>query len=153
MLGTLNLSDDSTPVQSHWNSLEYLLIKATDALAPLENFNTQRNYKSNSALYGIKNVINRHKRLLKIDKINKTTLNLPSIKLLSREISNYFSRQRIGNVKRAATGPNGNLWRAVKRAKNIVQDEIPSNLTLGGKVVAPDICYVFLSRATVIILV
>ena len=80
---------------------------------------------------GIKNLINRRKRLLKIEKINKTTLNLPSIKLLSREISNYFSRQRIGNVKRAATGPNGNLWRAVKRAKNIVQDKIPSNSTLG----------------------
>ena len=121
-------------MQSHWNSLEYLLIKATDALAPLENFNTQRNYKSNSVPNGIKNTINRRNCLLKRDQINKTTLNFPSIKLLSREISNYFSRQRrIGNVKRAATGPNGNLWRAVKRAKNLVQDEIPSNLTLGEK--------------------
>ena len=58
--------------------------------------------------------------------------NLPTVKLLTKEIRAYFAKIRIGNVKRAAAGPNGNLWRAVKKAKNLVHDEIPSNLTLGG---------------------
>ena len=51
----------------------------------------------------------------------------------------YQKKKFVGKVKRAATGLNGNLWRAVKSAKNIVHDEIPNNLTLGGggEVVAP----------------
>ena len=61
---------------------------------------------------------------------------MPTIKLLTNEIRAYFTKIRIGNVKRAATGPNGNIWNGVKRAKNLVKDEIPSNLTLGGRAVA-----------------
>ena len=51
---------------------------------------------------------------------------------LSREIKNHFHGVLVGNVRRAAKGPKGNLWRAVKTAKNLVHEDIASNLTLGG---------------------
>ena len=63
---------------------------------------------------------------------------MPKIKDLTKEIKVYFHKLRVGNVKRAASGPNGNLWRAVKVAKNLVQEEVPCNLTLGGLAVAPN---------------
>ena len=134
LFGTYDSCNSSTPVQSHWNSLENLLIKAIDGLAPLEN-HINKDHKS--IPNGIKNLINKRKRLLKIDKTNKTTTNVPLINVLTKEIRDYYSRLRVGNVNRAATGPKGNLWRAVKIAKNLVHDDIPSNLTLGGIAVAP----------------
>ena len=42
----------------------------------------------------------------------------------------------MGNVKRAAMGPNGNIWKAVKIAKNLNKESIPENLTLGGVPIA-----------------
>ena len=39
---------------------------------------------------------------------------------------------KIGRVKRAAKGGNINIWKAVKKAKNVNVDTIPTNLTLGG---------------------
>ena len=60
LLGTFNSCNSSTPVQSHWNSLENLLITAIDVLAPLENHITKNNRKS--IPNGIKNLIN--KRIL-----------------------------------------------------------------------------------------
>ena len=59
------------------------------------------------------------------------------VKTLTTEIKTHFRGKLISNVKRAATGTNGNIWRAVKRAKNLVHEVIPNNLTLGGVAVAP----------------
>ena len=55
---------------------------------------------------------------------------------LNKEIRTFHLSKKISTVKQAASGPGGNIWKAVKRAKNVVHDEIPSNLTLGGIPVA-----------------
>ena len=83
-----------------------------------------------------KNLINVRKRLLNIDRRNKTCFNTPRIKTLSIEIRSYFKNVKISRVKQAATGGNTNLWKAVKIAKNVNIDAIPNNLTLGGLPVA-----------------
>ena len=44
---------------------------------------------------------------------------------------------RQSDVRRAASGGSANLWKAVKLAKNLVNNELPSDLTLGG---APAAC-------------
>ena len=63
---------------------------------------------------------------------------MPTIKSLTKEIKLYFSNKLLANVKRAPTGPKGNLCWAVKKAENLVHDEIPSELTLVGLAVAPN---------------
>ena len=63
-------------------------------------------------------------------------LNHEAIKSLNKEIKAFHLSNRISNIKRATNGPNGNIWLAVKRAKNLVHEDIPSSMTLGGNVVA-----------------
>ena len=55
---------------------------------------------------------------------------------MSKEIRTTFANLKIGRVKRAAKGGNINLWKAVKKAKNVNVDTIPTNLTLGGTPIA-----------------
>ena len=52
------------------------------------------------------------------------------------DIRSYFVNQKITRVRNAAVGGNVNLWKAVKIAKNINSDAIPSNLTVGGLPIA-----------------
>ena len=76
--------------------------------------------------------MNIRKRLIRIDVTNGNSCNIKEIRLLNPEIKNYFSSIKIGNVRRAALGGGANLWKAVKLAKNLVTNELPTDLTLGG---------------------
>ena len=80
--------------------------------------------------------MNRRKRLIRADLRNITPCNSNEIRLLNYEIRSYFASIKIGNVRRVASGGGTNLWKAVKFAKNLVTNELPSNLTLGGNPVA-----------------
>ena len=66
----------------------------------------------------------------------ETTCNFNEIRFLNREIKTYFASIKISNVWRATLGGSANLWKAVKLAKNIVTNELPSDLTLVGVPVA-----------------
>ena len=131
-LNSVNPPDSFSPVQNHWNSLELLLINATDSVAPLITVCQNTKTKTTALPNHIKNAINKCKRLLKTDKVNSTTTNLPTIKLLNEEIKAFHLSKRISNVRRATTGQKGSIWNAVKQAKNLVLEEIPGELTLGG---------------------
>ena len=48
----------------------------------------------------------------------------------------HFRGLKSSNVKRAAMGNKGNIWKAVKIAKNLNVDSLPKNLSLGGIPVA-----------------
>ena len=50
-----------------------------------------------------------------------------------------FYGRKVNNVKKAAAGNKNNLWKAVKVAKNLSVQDIPPNLTLGGKTIAAGI--------------
>ena len=123
-------------VQDTWNCLEDVLVNAIDKLAPLTNPSRNLSKKSLMSNSFIKSKLNKRKRLLKHNKDHNTNINSPAIKILNKEISSHFNCLKISNVKKAALGANGNLWKAVKMAKNLNVDSLPKNLTLGGKPVA-----------------
>ena len=135
-LNSVTPPDSFSPVQDHWNSLELLLINATDSVAPLITVCQNTKTKTTALPNHVKNAKNKRKRLLKTDKVNSTTTNLPTIKLLKKEIKAFHLSKRISNVRRATTGQKGSIWNAVKQAKNLVLEEIPGDLTLGGVPVA-----------------
>ena len=54
------------------------------------------------------------------------------IKLLNFEINNHFINAKREKVRGAAQGASVNLWRAVGLARGLVQNEIPTDLTLDG---------------------
>ena len=76
----------------------------------------------------IKNKINTKKRLIKLNKRNFSLLVHSRISLLSREIAIHFHKARRSRVQYHATKGGLNLWLAVKLAKDINIDEIPTKL-------------------------
>ena len=136
MLNSVNITINAVTVPHFWNLLEVLLINAIDTVAPLITFCSNTKTKTTTFPNHIKNALNKRKRLLNIDKLRNSSLNLTAIKSLNKVIKEFHLSNRISDVKRAVAGPNGNIWHAVKRAKNLVHEDIPSNLTLGGLPVA-----------------
>ena len=130
VLMSVTLPTPETDVQSNWNLIEYLLVNATDMLAPLTTFSNKHIVQT--VPIRIKNKINKRKRLLRLNKMNNLMSHMSIIKSLTIEIKTHFKDKLISNVKRAATGTNGNIWRALKRAKNLVHEVIPNNLHMGG---------------------
>ena len=51
---------------------------------------------------------------------------------------------KMSNVRKASLRVGGNFWKAVKVAKNLITNDLPSDLTLGGEPVAScDVVYSF----------
>ena len=127
-------------VQSYWNLLENLLITVTDLIAPIAESKTPScdKKKKNLLPSAVNSKINKSNRLLNQDRLRSNNAHYPEIKKLSLEIKKYFYLCKKERVQRIAlgTGSAGNLWKAVKIAKNVNQDIIPQNLTLGGIPVA-----------------
>ena len=119
----------------YWNLLEFVLTTASDLAAP---YIDPRPYKSAQARHipaNVKNKINRRKCLLKLDRLRNSNCNFLEIRMLSKDIRNFhytFKKNKITNLA-LSKGKANNLWRAIKVAKNVNQDTIPSNMTLGGQ--------------------
>ena len=121
-------------VQVQWNSLENSLINAADFVAPLMYPPPSKNHKNHpiSTPVLIKNKMNKRKRLLQLDKARNCVHHQAEIKVLNSEINEFFAKKRVDKVKSHAKGQKQNLWKAVKVARGLNPDEIPSDLTLGG---------------------
>ena len=66
--------------------------------------------------------MNKRKRLLRLDKLRNNNAHCAEIKQLSLEIREHLNSKKRAAVNRAAIGPGiGNIWRAVKIAKNILK--------------------------------
>ena len=124
-------------VQDHWNVLESILVDVVDKLAPLFTQIVKINNKKKVVPRNIKQKINKRKRLVRANLRNSSPASSSEIRLLNGEIKSYFAGIKIGNVRSAASGGGANLWKAVKLAKNLVANELPSDLTLGRAPVAP----------------
>ena len=74
--------------------------------------------------------------MLRSDKQQNSISNAAEIKTLTKEIKDFFVGVKICNIRRASLGVSANLWKAVKLAKNLTTNDLPSNLTLGGRPVA-----------------
>ena len=87
----------------------------------------------------VKNKINKRRRLIAIDRRNKNSAHFDTIKILTSEIRLHLTtskREAIQRVAMGTTGGGGDIWKAVKMAKNVNQNSLPPNLTLGGVPVA-----------------
>ena len=75
--------------------------------------------------------INKRKRLLKLDRQRLNNAHYFEIKQLSHEIQVHFHQTKREHVERVAmgTGTANGLWKAVKIAKNVNFESIPTNLT------------------------
>ena len=120
-------------VSDHWNALEDIIINVIDEMAPIKSFKVNVTAKLDTVPVSIKQKMNKRKRLLKS---TNYTQNTSLIRTLNNEIKRYFYGRKVNNVKKAAAGNKTNLWKAVKVAKNLSVQEIPPNLTLGGKTIA-----------------
>ena len=141
-----NVIEDGLTVNELWNLLENVLINTIDLIAPLSEVKISAKTKRTDMALHIKGKITKRKRLLHYNRINNCSLRISEIKVLNKEINNYFESKRAGNVRKAALGPNTNIWKAVKLAKNICLHDIPLNMTLGGVNVPPaDIANAFAS--------
>ena len=130
----LNVHDlENFTVQETWNCLEDVLVSSIDLFAPLEL--TTKSFVKKSLLSSkvIKNKINKRKRLLRFNQIHNSTVHFAEIKSLNTEITLHFRSLKNSNVRRAAMGNKGNLWKAVKVARDLNVDSLPKNLTLGGE--------------------
>ena len=125
-------------VQVQWNSLENSLINAADFVAPLMYPPPSKQRKNHplSTPVLIKNKMNKRKRLLQLDKARNCVHHRAEIKVLNSEINEFFAKKRVDKVRSHAKGQKQNLWKAVKVARGLNPDEIPSDLTLGGVPVA-----------------
>ena len=56
----------------------------------------------------------------------------PTNKTLNCAINSHFVNDKASKVRSAAMDTKVNLWKAVRLAKNLNYNTIPSNLTLGG---------------------
>ena len=123
-------------VQDMWNCLEDILVSSIDLHAPLTT--TPKPTKSKPLMLNplIKMKLNKRKRLLKYNRDHNSITKCPEIKILNKEIVTHFRGLKSSNVKRAAMGNKGNIWKAVKIAKNLNVDSLPKNLSLGGIPVA-----------------
>ena len=134
-LSGINVKCENLSVQDHWNVMENVLINVIDDCAPLFTPNCKKGAKE-VVPRNVQHKMNRRKRLIRTDSRNNNSCNINEIWLLNSEIKSYFASIKIGNIRRAACGSSANLWKAVKLAKNLVTNELPTDLTLGGVPVA-----------------
>ena len=113
-----NVIEDELTVNEFWNLLESVLIKTIDLVAPLSEVKISAKTKRTDMALHIKGKITKRKRLLHYNRINNCSLRISEIKVLNKEINNYFESKRAGNVRKVALGPNTNIWKAVKLAKS-----------------------------------
>ena len=123
----LNQIGTEIGVQEHWNLLENAIINVVDVIVPLEDVGSNQARTPGVCAF-IKNKINTKKRLIKLNKRNFSLLVHSRISLLSREIAIHFHKARRSRVQYHATKGGLNLWLAVKLAKDINIDEIPTKL-------------------------
>ena len=76
-------------VQEHWKGLENVIVNTVDQMAPLSYFNTNLKKKSEIPKV-IRNKINRRKIFLKLDRLRSTTEHAAKIRILNKEIRDYF---------------------------------------------------------------
>ena len=76
-------------------------------------------------------MLNKRKSLLRMEKRNNDGHHLAEIKVLNKNIRAFHTEKRKNKVRCSASGTNGNIWRAVRVAKDLNPDTIPTSLTQG----------------------
>ena len=135
-----NIKNDD--VQSFWHAFESKLIEITDNLCPIESTSSNKFHESKPPPL-IKNKLNRRNNLLKKMKTHPTDSVRLTIKLLNKEIKQYFYIEKSKLIRRGILpGNSKTLWDAVKKAKdqnlNMIPEEMFHNNTLIATDLLPD---------------
>ena len=116
-------------VQECWNQFENKLINVIDILIPLTEFENNK-AKNTTPPKFVKNWLNTRQRLLKKHKQAPSKSIKDKIKSLDMKIRKFFRTQKSNDVRKLIKpGNSKSLWQAVKLAKDMNPDSIPSNLT------------------------
>ena len=112
-----------------WNDFEIKLVNVVDKLAPICEFKEDQPISKPNVF--VKNKINIRHRLLKQQKM-VPTLNLKTrIKNLSFEIKTHFYSERKNQIrKKLVPGNSKSLWNAVRAARDIGSNSLPSSLLI-----------------------
>ena len=116
-------------VQDCWNIFENKLINVIDNLIPMTKFEKTK-AKNTTPPKKVKNWLNARQRLLKLYKLRPDHSIKSKIKSLDSDIRSFFRKQKTNDVRRVIKPCNSkSLWQAVKIAKDMNPNSIPSNLT------------------------
>ena len=125
-------------VQEYWNIFENKLINVVDRLIPITEFENNK-VKHSSPPPIVKNWLNTRQRLLKIQNNRPDPIIKSKIKSLDLQIRAHFRKQKTNDIRRSIKpGNSKSLWQAVKTAKNINPETIPTNLTYNAITVPPN---------------
>ena len=137
-LSQVTFKDRTDDVQSTWNNFEAILMPIVDKLVPLVEFSNNSTIKSTKPTNTIKRKINLRKRLLKSIKDNPTNAQRDRIKSLNVEIRHHFQKIKTDSIRRKILpGDSKSLWDAVKVAKDINVQQIPSAMYRNGILIEP----------------
>ena len=127
-LANENWQFEADSVQDYWNLLEDKLINIVDELIPYE-LAVNNKHQPVKGLNYINNKLNKLKRLLKIFNKNKTTEHKDKIKILDKEIRQYYYQKKKNSV-RSKIIPNNtkSLWDAVRIAKDLNIQNLPDKM-------------------------
>ena len=106
--------------------------KTSDIVAPLCTVPLHVSRKRKDLPSFVKNYYNKRNRLLKVEKSLRNRHHITEIKALDKKIAKFHSEKKIRAVRSLVDEPNGNIWNAVRAAKDQNHEKIPSNLTLNG---------------------
>ncbi len=136
-LSEVDWNIDIVGVQEYWNAFENKLINVVDDIVPLVVF-TANKVKESSDQKKIKNIQNIRQRLLKKFKINPNQALKARIVSLDTTIRTHYRTQKRNSVRRVIIpGNTKSLWTAVKIAKDLNNEAIPSPLFHNGEEINP----------------
>ena len=95
---------DGLSVQDYWNVLELAILDGVECCAPLTEVKMGKNGHGSKIPSSVKNKLNIRKRLLRLDRKRFNSVNAPHIKILNKEINDFFSTARADRVRLAAMG-------------------------------------------------
>ena len=119
----------SDSVQDAWNEIENKLIKIVDLIAPLEEFTNDRITKSTKAPTYILAAKNRRKKLLSRMKTHACTESKKEVHNIDIMIRQFYHKKKAIEIRKAIIpGNSGSLWKAVKVANDVHNNQLPKSL-------------------------
>ena len=130
-LNEINWNYEYDSVQSFWDYFENMLIKIVDKIVPSVPFVNNR--ISQPVPRFIKEKINKRNRLLKKRKSQPSANLRKEIGNLNAEIHTFYFTKKKSSVRNGILpGNSKSLWTAVKLAKDIGAEQIPTKMNLKG---------------------
>ena len=104
---TVNCND--LTVQEHWSALELVILDGVDSCAPLVDAKPNVAGRESKIPSSIKNKIDKRNRLIHLDLMRSSSINVLHIKILNKEISGFLNAAKAQRVRNSAMGSKTNF--------------------------------------------